>query len=1071
MKIENLHITDIKTRFAAITCKQDLIELINYVNGLLYGKDYIPLTEKGLNYYANPKFSQKRYTSFPVKKKNGGFRTINAPVNGLKHILRPLNLILNCVAEPHFKATGFVPGKSIVDNAKQHIGNHYVYNIDLKDFFHSFDRNRVKIGFMYAPFNLLEDLEPIAFMLASLCTHPFEVNGEIKTVLPQGAPTSPTITNILCVKLDRRLNGLAKRFNITYSRYADDITFSSPTNIFIKEEFLNELNRIILDQKLEINPSKTRLQQTGYRQQVTGLVVNKKVNVNSRYIKQLRNWLYLWERYGYVQAEQKFKLDYKADKGHVKKGEPNLENVLSGKLEYLKMVKGGGDNTYKKLKTRFETLKNKDSEIEKVFNLWENEGIKKAILLYQLKEKYDGALSHLKILLALNQINKQPMNKFEFIKEVLETKKFNSNQKERFIRLVSSEFANLEAKDSEILADIKAIKKKIGLSEAPAIVVGEEKNVGIKNEKELKAALFQLNLNYLEPVDKSTDPRNRSLNDKIDIISKVNYKSSNDKISFLQRVKETHGSLDSENALRAIKTWYFIVIQIEVMNGDYESIGISKDTTVMPPEVSKFMIERFNETLKKKEDKKDEKDLKEILLRFNLEYLDRINRDIDPRNTTLAERIDVLCKVTDKSYKDREPLLEVLKEKHEDLGSKKALEAINRFYFTVKQIEVTNGDYEHIGISKDTNIIPKEIIKQIIERSKKGIKTKKEDVVEPIMDDEKPNELPKYYYPSSLYKFLFNYNQNRILKSTCHDIGSQELISIQNYCETEVYDFNKHLEKIKEAYDSHEKKHFAPSYLKTRFRVYLTGKNYYGKPSHGWSEDSIKVNWSSSALRIWSKENPGVPPNLNEALIEHLENTGFENFESFTSNISGVPVQSFTELVYHFKNSFHIRGDNSLRDIIERINVSNNWNERIEFIIKNDLFPMNIEHFTDVDKLIQAYKSVIELIIEVTSKYNLEKPKVKLTAKVNLDEFQLSIHHLNSLYKKAISNTLERTGQQYRNLIENQINGLCNLILKAEFESGQKAVINIWNGKERSALSISDDNFTGVEHIFQFPKK
>ena len=383
MKLESLHTKEIKTRFANINCKQDVIDLINHVNFLLYGEEYKLITEKGFNYYANPKLSKKRYTSFSIKKKSGGERNIHAPVNGLKHILRPLNIILNCVSEPHFKATGFVPGKSIVDNAKQHVGKNYVYNIDLKDFFHSFDRSWVKYGFMIKPFNLGKEKEELAFLLASICTHPFEIDEEIKTVLPQGAPTSPSITNILCVKLDKRLNGLAKRFGITYSRYADDISFSSQTNVFNKEDFLEELHRIIKDQKLEINPSKTRLQQKGYRQEVTGLIVNNKVNVNSRYIKQLRNWLYLWKKYGYVKAEQKFNQDYNFDKGHTKNGIPVFENVLIGKLQYLKMVKGKNDSTYVKLKVRYDRLSNKNTCIEKILKIWENQGVENAIEEYQ----------------------------------------------------------------------------------------------------------------------------------------------------------------------------------------------------------------------------------------------------------------------------------------------------------------------------------------------------------------------------------------------------------------------------------------------------------------------------------------------------------------------------------------------------------------------------------------------------------------------------------------------------------------------------------------------------------------
>ena len=158
MNIKNTHKEQIVASFTSLKTKEDLLDLLNYVNELMYGQDFKPLTSKGLNYYANPKNTEKRYTSFTIKKKSGGERTIHAPVKGLKHILKPLNVVFNCVAEPHAKATGFVPGKSIVDNAKMHVGNQYVYNIDLKDFFHSFDRNRVKMGLWYSFFELIKDL-------------------------------------------------------------------------------------------------------------------------------------------------------------------------------------------------------------------------------------------------------------------------------------------------------------------------------------------------------------------------------------------------------------------------------------------------------------------------------------------------------------------------------------------------------------------------------------------------------------------------------------------------------------------------------------------------------------------------------------------------------------------------------------------------------------------------------------------------------------------------------------------------------------------------------------------------
>ena len=390
MKIEQKHIELMHKEFAELQSKEDLVNLLSAAKKLLYGVECKPVQLKSLTYYANPTLCKKRYQTFTIKKKSGADRTIHAPVKGLKSILRSLNFVLQCVYEPHEAATGFVLEKSIVDNAKKHVGHHYVLNMDLKDFFHSFDRNRVKIGFMYEPFNLNGEKETLAFLLASLCTHPFEIDGEVKTVLPQGSPTSPTITNILCYKLDRRLNGLANRFGATYTRYADDITFSSPHNTYKDEVFNQELKRIIEDdQKLVINPKKTRLQKSGYRQEATGLIVNDKVNVRRRYIKQIRMWLYYWEKYGYEKAEQIFKRDYIAEKGHVKNMNAHLVNVLDGKLEFLKMVKGVEDGTYKGLKERFDKLlkpskiiiESKPTDLDHILEVFVQKGLNEAMEL------------------------------------------------------------------------------------------------------------------------------------------------------------------------------------------------------------------------------------------------------------------------------------------------------------------------------------------------------------------------------------------------------------------------------------------------------------------------------------------------------------------------------------------------------------------------------------------------------------------------------------------------------------------------------------------------------------------
>ncbi len=408
MKIEQQHIDQIREEFASMQNKEELIALLNKAKNLLYGKECKPFELKSLTYYANPDFCKKRYAKFSIKKKSGGERIINAPAGGLKSILRSLNFVLQCVYEPHNAATGFVLNKSIVDNAKVHVGNHYVYNLDLKDFFHSFDRNRVKMGFIYEPFNLKGEREPLAFLLASLCTHPFDVNGEIRNVLPQGSPTSPTITNILCKKLDRRLTGLANRFGAKYTRYADDITFSSPHNIYKDEDFQSELKRIISEDnlikangkqinigpQLQFNSDKTRLQKSAHRQEVTGLIVNEKANVRKRYVKQIRMWLYYWEKYGYEKAQQIFTKDYIADKGHVKKRKPNFVNVLDGKLDFLKMVKGKEDSTYKTLKIRFdkliqtkEKIQTEKVDLNMVLNTLINKGLNPAMDLYDRFKK------------------------------------------------------------------------------------------------------------------------------------------------------------------------------------------------------------------------------------------------------------------------------------------------------------------------------------------------------------------------------------------------------------------------------------------------------------------------------------------------------------------------------------------------------------------------------------------------------------------------------------------------------------------------------------------------------------
>lgn len=388
MKLEKKHRGYIRQKFNEIYFEIDLVDLINWTKEQYYKDKYFSINVKDLKYYSNPKKSNTNYKNFEIKKKSGGCRRIHSPVEPLKSILKSLNIIFQSIYTPHPSAYGFINNKSIVDNAKIHVGYNYVYNIDLKDFFHSFDRNRVKLALMDNPFNLKKEKEPIAYRLACLCTLKFEYNNEDKFLLPQGSPTSPTLSNIICRKLDRRLTGLSKRFNVNYTRYADDITFSSDHNVYKDHIFLNELHRIISEDnlykykdkkiiigpQLSINPKKTRLQKIQYRQEVTGLTVNEKVNVPRRYIKQIRMWLHYWEKYGYKRASEIFHKDYIKDKGHVKNPKNSFIRVLNGKLMYVKMIKGHQNPTYLKLKLRFDKVLNNHT-IVTIYEILEQNGI------------------------------------------------------------------------------------------------------------------------------------------------------------------------------------------------------------------------------------------------------------------------------------------------------------------------------------------------------------------------------------------------------------------------------------------------------------------------------------------------------------------------------------------------------------------------------------------------------------------------------------------------------------------------------------------------------------------------
>lgn len=222
------------------------------------------------------------YVRFTIPKRDGTERPIWAPKKRLKAVQR---WILHHIVERlpvHGAAHGFLVGRSILSNAAVHVNSSILLKMDITDFFPTVTVKRVKGVFRRAGYR-----DGMSTLLALLCTEsPREiVNVEGKTYyvslgprcLPQGAPTSPALTNALCLRLDRRLEGLARKLGWRYTRYADDMTFSLPIEHKGKPRLgalLGCVRRIVAAEGFEVKAEKTRVHRTGGRQSVTGLVVN-----------------------------------------------------------------------------------------------------------------------------------------------------------------------------------------------------------------------------------------------------------------------------------------------------------------------------------------------------------------------------------------------------------------------------------------------------------------------------------------------------------------------------------------------------------------------------------------------------------------------------------------------------------------------------------------------------------------------------------------------------------------------------------------------------------------------------
>ncbi|MFA7589469.1 MAG: reverse transcriptase family protein, partial [Acholeplasmataceae bacterium] len=252
---------------------------------------------------------------FHIKKKRGGYRTILSPDTNLRKIQNFIKIHILEKLSIHHAAHGFVPKKSITTHATSHINSKIILNVDLRDYFPSISANRL----YYLFGKICQYDNKITQDLVSICMYN---NG-----LPQGACTSPIISNIVSYKLDMVLEKYCKKREIRYTRYADDLTFSGDIND-IYQGFFTKVAYLIKQEGFEINDKKTRIGNTKKGTIVTGLnVINNKIQVPRNYIKRIETELYYISKHGIY--------DHKK---HLQINNRNYLEHLKGKIMFVSHV-------------------------------------------------------------------------------------------------------------------------------------------------------------------------------------------------------------------------------------------------------------------------------------------------------------------------------------------------------------------------------------------------------------------------------------------------------------------------------------------------------------------------------------------------------------------------------------------------------------------------------------------------------------------------------------------------------------------------------------------------------------
>ncbi|MDE0131113.1 MAG: reverse transcriptase domain-containing protein [bacterium] len=297
-----------------------------------------------LNYWIYRTPENHRYQSLYIPKKNGQVRSLHAPNTNIKILQQKLNQVFQSVYRPKPSVHGFARERSVRTNADSHCDKRWVFNVDLKDFFHTIHFGRVRGMLMAKHYNLPTK---VATVLAHISC--------FRGVLPQGAPTSPVLSNMICAQMDSQLQTLARTHQSTYTRYADDITFSTSTRTISPEiacftdnkvEPGARLTEIVNANGFQINSRKVWLSSERRRQVVTGITVNKFPNLPRAYRNQIRAMLYAWRKHGLAKAQSEWERRHSSHYRAPWRRHPRFEQVLKGKIEYLGMIRGLDDMMY-----------------------------------------------------------------------------------------------------------------------------------------------------------------------------------------------------------------------------------------------------------------------------------------------------------------------------------------------------------------------------------------------------------------------------------------------------------------------------------------------------------------------------------------------------------------------------------------------------------------------------------------------------------------------------------------------------------------------------------------------------